>query len=71
MTSKLKLDADALEVTSFDAGDDNAGATEGTVHGHVLTPACGTLDDCPISGDPSCSRFCQPPTAVVWDCDEA
>lgn len=72
MQSKLKLEIDALEVTTFDAGE--TGAERGTVQGNAITVGCPLSQgcesdlDCPISGDPSCSKYCQPPTAV--DCDE-
>lgn len=73
MTPKLALEIDALEVTSFDPGSPDA--ERGTVHGNAITdascdPSCNLLqcesDACPVSGDPSCSKYCQPPTAV--DC---
>lgn len=71
---KLALQVDALEVTSVDT--DSADAERGTVHGNGITdascePTCDFLyqcqsDACPVSGDPSCSKYCQPETAV--DC---
>lgn len=74
---KLKLDAEALEVESFDAaGVEGLRATVHARQDSYLQPCpiseditvCGTCPGvdltcdriCPISGDPSCGKYCTP-----------
>ena len=69
MMSKLKLDVEALEVTSFDT--DAAGAERGTVRGASIQPAQDSVDVC-IDTDFTgpCCEYTLVLSCVQTNCDE-
>lgn len=72
MTSKLKLDVDALEVTSFDT--DTAASTRGTVNGASGTDPLPASEFAPCPNDTEITGPCCDYTLVLscvqTSCDE-
>jgi hypothetical protein len=65
---KLKLDADTLQVQSFQT---HPGATPaaGTVRGHVVSPNCSIIDDCVTYWEETCGGCANTsPRPSCFDC---